>query len=194
MTSSLEPEIYDGILNPFLLRISLLLLALVHAERSHRTSWRDGIATGASAAKRATPPKSPEPRENPPVESFDRAVQMLALLQRDGRLIDFLSEDVSPYPDSQLGAAVRTIHASCRQVLDRYLKLEPVISAEEDQPVTVPAGFDPATVKLLGNVVGQPPVKGLLRHRGWRVTEVRLPSLPQGAGREIVAPAEVEIP
>jgi hypothetical protein len=148
--------------------------------------------TGASVSNVPAAEK-PKPRENPPVESFDRAVQMLALLQRDGRLIDFLSEDVSPYPDSQLGAAVRTIHASCRQVLDRYLKLEPVISSEEDQPVTVPADFDPATVKLLGNVVGQPPVKGLLRHRGWRVTEVRLPSLPQGAGREIVAPAEVEI-
>ena len=138
-------------------------------------------ATGASAPNVPAAVK-PKPSENPPVESFDRAVQMLALLQRDGRLIDFLSEDVSPYPDSQLGAAVRTIHASCRQVLDRYLKLEPVISSEEDQPVTVPAGFDPATVKLLGNVVGQPPVKGLLRHRGWRVTEVRLPSLPQGRG------------
>jgi hypothetical protein len=139
------------------------------------------------------PAAKPKPVEAP-AESFYRAVQMLALLQRDGRLIDFLSEDVSPYPDSQLGAAVRTIHTSCRQVLDRYLKLEPVIAAEEDQPVTVPAGFDPATVKLVGNVAGQPPVKGLLRHRGWRVTEVRLPSLPQGAAREIVAPAEVEIP
>jgi hypothetical protein len=151
--------------------------------------------TGASVSNvpNVTAAEKPKPRENPSVESCDRAVQMLALLQRDGRLIDFLSEDVSPYADSQLGAAVRTIHASCRQVLDRYLKFEPVISSEEDQPVTVPADFDPATVKLLGNVVGQPPVKGLLRHRGWRVTEVRLPSLPQGAGREIVAPAEVEI-
>ena len=154
-----------------------------------------GRAT-ASATGEGAPnvPAAAKLNENPPIESFDRAVQMLALLQRDGRLIDFLSEDVSPYPDSQLGAAVRTIHASCRQVLDRYLKLEPVISSDEDQPVTVPAGFDPATVRLLGNVVGQPPVKGLLRHRGWRVTEVRLPSLPQGAGRKIVAPAEVEIP
>lgn len=151
------------------------------------------FATGTSAPSVAAPVR-PKPGENPPVESFDRAVQMLALLQRDGRLVDFLSEDVSPYPDSQLGAAVRTIHASCRQVLDRYLKLEPVIASDEDQPVTLPAGFDPATVKLLGNVVGQPPVKGLLRHRGWRVTEVRLPSLPPGIGREIVAPAEVEIP
>lgn len=140
----------------------------------------------------ATPQSKPEiekPAEQPP----DRAVQMLALLQRDGRLVDFLTEDVSPYPDSQLGAAVRTIHTSCRQVLDRYLKLESIIASEEDQPVTVQAGFDPAAIKLLGNVVGAPPIKGLLRHRGWRVGEVRLPTLPEGTGRNIVAPAEVEV-
>jgi hypothetical protein len=132
--------------------------------------------------------------EKPAPESLDRAVQMLALFQRDGRLVDFLTEDVSPYPDGQLGAAVRSIHTSCRQVLDRYMKLEPVLSSEEDQPVTVPEGFDPAAIKLVGNVAGEPPLRGLLRHRGWRVTEVNLPSLPQGTGRTIVAPAEVEIP
>lgn len=157
------------------------------------------IAAELSAPAQAVTPASigeskPKAAEKPAVESFDRAVQMLALLQRDGRLVDFLTEDVSPYPDAQLGAAVRTIHSSCRQVLDRYIKLEPVISSEEDQPVTVPAGFDPASVKLVGNVVGEPPIKGLLRHRGWRVKEVSLPSLPPGAGREIVAPAEVEVP
>src|SRR5512146_1981042 len=64
--------------------------------------------------------------ERPPGETFDRAVQMLALLQRDGRLVDFLAENISPYPDLQLGAAVRAIHESCRQVLDRYVKLEPI--------------------------------------------------------------------
>ena len=126
-------------------------------------------------------------------ESVDRAVQMLGLLQRDGRLIDFLSEDVAAYPAAQLGAAVRSIHTSCRQVLERYVKLDPVIASEEDQPVTVPAGFDPAAIKLVGNVTGEPPIRGVLRHRGWRVKEVTLPSLPQGSGRAIVAPAEVEI-
>jgi hypothetical protein len=175
-----------------------------YAFRSFFSILSDGeipkdIAAALGASAQAANPASvveprPKPAEKPPVESFDRAVQMLALLQRDGRLIDFLEEDVSPYPDDQLGAAVRTIHSSCRQVLDRYLKLEPVISSEEDQPVTVPAGFDPAAVKLVGNVVGDPPIKGLLRHRGWRVKDVSLPSLPQGAGREIVAPAEVEVP
>src|ERR1035437_8907706 len=132
--------------------------------------------------------------DKPAPESLDRAVQMLALFQRDGRLVDFLTEVVSPYPDGQLGAAVRSIHTSCRQVLDRYLKLEPVLSSEEDQPVTVPVGFDPASIKLVGNVSGEPPIRGLLRHRGWRVTKVTLPSLPQGSGRAIVAPAEVEVP
>lgn len=132
--------------------------------------------------------------EKPSSESLDRAVQILALFQRDGRLVDFLEEDVSAYADGQLGAVVRTIHTSCRQVLERYLRIEPIIASEEDQPVTVPAGFDPATIKLVGNVTGQPPIRGLLRHRGWRVTEVNLPSLPQGSGRTILAPAEVEIP
>lgn len=139
----------------------------------------------------SAPPKPINGKPSP--ESLDRAVQILALFQRDGRLVDFLTEDVSPYPDGQLGAAVRSIHASCRQVLDQYLKLEPIIASDEDQPVTVPAGFDPAAIKLVGNVTGAPPIRGLLRHRGWRVTEVALPALPQGSGRTIVAPAEVEV-
>ena len=126
-------------------------------------------------------------------DGSDRAVQILALLQRDGRLVDFLEEDVSSYPDGQLGAAVRSIHSSCRQVLERYVKLEPVLSSEEDHPVTVPVGFDPAAIKLVGSVTGQAPIHGLLRHRGWRVSQVNLPSLPQGSGRAIVAPAEVEV-
>jgi hypothetical protein len=124
---------------------------------------------------------------------FDRAVQMLALLQRDGRLIDFLAENISAYPDEQLGAAVRTIHDTCRQVLDQYVNLEPVLNSEEDQPVTVQAGFDPAAIKLIGNVAGEPPIRGVLRHKGWRVKEVNLPPLPPAAGRMVVAPAEVEL-
>jgi hypothetical protein len=131
--------------------------------------------------------------EGPPLEMFDRAAQMLALLQRDGRLIDFLTEDITLYPDEQLGAAVRTIHGGCRQVLERYLKLEPILNSEEQQPVTVQAGFDPAAIKLIGNVAGKPPVHGVLRHKGWRVKEMNLPPLSQGAGRMVLAPAEVEL-
>jgi hypothetical protein len=131
--------------------------------------------------------------EPPTSEKFDRAVQMLALLQRDGRLIDFLAENISAYPDEQLGAAVRSIHETCSQSLEHYVKLEPILNSEEDQPVTVQAGFDPAAIKLIGNVMGEPPVRGVLRHKGWRVKEVNLPPLQQGAGRMVVAPAEVEL-
>ena len=131
--------------------------------------------------------------ERPASEEFDRAVQMLALLQRDGRLIDFLAENISAYPDAQIGAAVRTIHDTCQQVLDHYLKLEPILNSEEDEPVTVPAGFDPAAIKLIGSVAGVPPVRGVLRHKGWRVKEVNLPPLPQGTGRMVVAQAEIEL-
>jgi hypothetical protein len=135
----------------------------------------------------------PKEMERPAPEAFDRAVQMLALLQRDGRLIDFLAENISPYPDAQLGAAVRTIHEACRKVLEHYVKLEPILNSEEDQPVTVQGGFDPAAIKLLGNVTGEPPIRGVLRHKGWHVKEVNLPPLPQGSGRMVIAPAEVEL-
>lgn len=152
---------------------------------------RDLIKPSSAAAAAKSEPqtalKVASPAESP------AAVQILALLQRDGRLVDFLQEDVSPYPDAQLGAAVRSIHAGCRQVLEQYLKLEPVMDSEEDQPVTVPVGFDPAAIKVVGNISGQPPLRGLLRHRGWRVTSTNLPSLPR-TGTEVVAPAEVEIP
>ena len=135
----------------------------------------------------------PKEMERPASEAFDRAVQMLALLQRDGRLIDFLSENISPYPDAQLGAAVRTIHEACRNALEHYVKLEPILNSEESQPVTVEGGFDPAAIKLLGNVTGEPPIRGVLRHKGWHVKEVNLPPLPQGSGRMVIAPAEVEL-
>lgn len=122
----------------------------------------------------------------------DRALQMLALFQREGRLIDFLMEDLAPYADVQIGAAVRDVHAGCRQALERYLSLEPVIDAEEGRPVTVERGTDPARVKVVGNVAGAPPFTGVLRHRGWDATRVELPPLAE-AERTVLAPAEVEV-
>jgi hypothetical protein len=62
------------------------------------------------------------------VERISRMDPYLAITRR---LVDFLEEDVSSYPDGQLGAAVRRIHSSCYQVLDRYIKLEPVFLPRE---------------------------------------------------------------
>lgn len=153
-----------------------------------------GRTEQASPAAAPSPgPQKAAPKAESPVDVGDRALQMLALLQREGRLVDFLFEDVSPYPDAQLGAAVRSVHQSCREVLQHYVKLAPIIDSEEDRPVSLEAGLDPASIKLLGNVTGGQPTRGVLRHRGWRAVEINLPSLPEGAGRKVVAPAEVEI-
>lgn len=122
----------------------------------------------------------------------DRAAQLLALLQRDGRLVDFLMEDLGGYQDAQVGAAVRDVHAGCRQALARYLTLAPVIDDEEGQSIVVDRDADPARIKVVGNIPGQPPYRGVLRHRGWEATRLELPPLP-ASGRSVVAPAEVEV-
>lgn len=122
------------------------------------------------------------------------AVQMLSVLQRQGRFIDFLQEDLSLYDDAQIGAAVRSIHESCKSALADCVQLEAVMVQEEGAVVTVPSGFDPAAIRLTGHVSGDPPFRGVLRHRGWRVRSVQLPKLTAQLGKErIVAPAEVEI-
>ena len=130
-------------------------------------------------------------------DSSDRAVQMLALLQREGRFVDFVREDVAAYSDAQIGAAVRDIHAGCRRALDRYMTLQAVVAGREGDAVTIGQDqpFDPASFHLVGNVTGQPPFRGTLLHSGWRVAQVQLPPLPpQGtSGRTIVAPAQIEV-
>jgi hypothetical protein len=146
------------------------------------------------AAKAPTEPKKAASPPAPPKPTTDAAVQLLSLFQREGRLVDFLREDIQPYDDAQIGAAVRAIHQSCRDVLAEHLTLEPVLSGNEGEDVTVPKGFDPSAIRLTGNVTGEPPFRGALRHAGWRAAKVKLPAQPAGQDPQIVAPAEVEIP
>lgn len=121
-------------------------------------------------------------------------LRILAVLQRDGRLVDFLLEDIDAYTDSQVGAAVRDIHRGARKVLRDYLTIEPVLTDAEESIVSVPANFDPATIRLTGNVAGSPPFQGVLKHHGWRVKSVQLPVVPGARDQSaVLAPAEVEI-
>ena len=138
----------------------------------------------------AQAPAAPPP--TPPPDPGDRAIQVLAILQRDGRLVDFLMEDLAGYDDAQVGAAVRDVQAACRQSIEKYLTLEPVMAEAEGQRVAVDRHADASRVKVLGNITGQPPYRGPLRHRGWDATRIDLPPLP-AAGRSVLAPAEVEI-
>jgi hypothetical protein len=134
----------------------------------------------------------PEPKPIPPPPSDAAAIQMLAILQRKGRLIDFLQENLSSYDDAQIGAAVRNIHAGCKEALSEHVTLEPIYEQSEGSQVTVESGFDANAVRLVGNVTGQPPFRGTLVHRGWRVTQLELPK--QTSDKEkVIAPAEVEV-
>jgi hypothetical protein len=114
-------------------------------------------------------------------------------LQREGRLMDFLQEDMSGYTDAQVGAAARVVHDQCKRVLDSHLTLERIRSEEEGSRVSVPKGFSPSEIRLLGHVSGEPPFSGALTHAGWRVSSIELPKLSDGHDVHIIAPAEVEL-
>ncbi len=118
---------------------------------------------------------------------------LLSLLQREGRLLDFFSENLDLYEDDQIGAAVRSIHQNCKKVIDKNLSPRPVVDKDEGEEITVEPNFDPNAIKLTGNVIGDPPFKGVLRHKGWQTQKLELPTLSPGQDSKIIAPAEVEI-
>lgn len=139
------------------------------------------------------PPPPPPPAPVRATADVDAALQLLALLQRESRFIDFLQEDIGAYSDADVGGAARLLHGGARKVLGDTFDLEPVRSEAEGSRVTLPAGFDAAAVRVTGNVVGQPPFTGTLQHKGWRATAVRLPALTEGHDTRVIAPAEVEL-
>ena len=139
------------------------------------------------------PRERPEPKPEPAPPSTDAALQLLALFQREGRFVDFLEEDVSSFPDADIGAAARVVHSGCRKALREHVKLEPVRAEEEGAKVTLEAPVDAASVKLTGNVQGKGPYTGTLRHKGWRAAELTLPTAIAGHDAHILAQAEVEL-
>lgn len=173
-----------------------------------RTLFNDEMAErvetvlhGAPSAAPALPepqkpqpePAKPRPAEpKPPVRS--EALTLLATLQREGRLIDFLKEPIASYTDAQIGAVVRDIHRDCGKVLDRLFAIEPVLTDAEGAEVEVPAGFDAGRYRLVGNVTGDPPFRGRLTHHGWTAGKSELPAW-QGSpdSARVVAPAEIEL-
>jgi len=135
-------------------------------------------------------PAAPAPPPKPQAGPTDGAVQILSILQRDARLVDFLMEDISAYSDDQVGAAVRDVQAQSKTSLERYLKLQPVIDGVEGD-YTKTASLAANSFKLVGNVPanGKAP-GGLLRHKGWKAAKV---DLPGAAPSDVLAPAEIEV-
>lgn len=139
----------------------------------------------AAPVKAAAPPPAARPVS-------DGALQILGILQRDSRLVDFLMEDISGYADDQVGAAVRELHDQCRDAMARYVTLQPVIDGVEGTFAKAPSS-DPNEVKFVGNVPAKPPSGGTLRHKGWRAAKIDLPTLAAKQDAAILAPAELEI-
>lgn len=137
-----------------------------------------------------TPAPTAAPLRAPTAES---ALQLLSLFQREARLIDFTQENLSAYSDADIGAAARVVHEGCARVLREHFTIEPVRNELEGSRVTLEEGFDAASVRLTGNVVGQAPFKGTLSHRGWRASKVQLPQLAEKHDARVLAPAEVEL-
>jgi hypothetical protein len=171
----------------FAIRTFLAILFRDHIPSDVAAALIAASPSVAPASAPGAPPKIAVRREEEAT-----AAQMLALLQRDGRLIDFLMENITAYRDEQIGAAVRSVHAGCRQALDRYVSLAPALDAQEGAHVTVDGSADAARIKLIGNVSGPPPFTGVLNHRGWIVNRMELPPLA-ATGRQVIAPAEVEL-
>jgi len=195
-----------------ILLIVLLIVMLIGIARGRKKLLEEALRK--SAASLAETVKIPEPEVKVvekivEVEKFvqapapepvvlkeatpDAALQLLSLLQKEARFIDFIKEDITAYNDADIGVAARVVHEGCNKAINEHFKLVAVHEGQEGNKVTLPKGFDAASIRLTGNIVGEAPFTGTLIHRGWQVAEIRLPKLTAGHNAKIIAPAEVEL-
>ena len=138
---------------------------------------------------------APPPRVSPSSSCDAQVVALVALLQEQGRLVDFLMGDITAYDDAQVGAAARVVHEGCREVLQEHFSVVPVHEEAEGSKVTILPGYAADEYRLVGTIRGEAPFTGRLVHRGWRTTSVKMPRLVASAGERLptIAPAEVEL-
>jgi len=177
--SGLLPWLAIPVVGPLLIALLALLLGGRRAAP---------VELGAAAeADAAAEPAAPEP---PP---SGVGLRLLATLQEEARLVDFVREDIDGYSDAEVGSAVRGVHAALRKAIDERLLLEPILVGEDGDRVQVPSDFEPALIRVTGKLAGGPPYQGVLRHGGWRARNVRLPAPSPGSDPTIIMPAEVEV-
>lgn len=152
-----------------------------------------GLLSEPEPSKAPAPAAEAAPKVNVEAIASSGAIQLLALMQSEGKLIDFLMEDIDGYGDEDVGAAVREIHRGCKKALLEHFELAPVRSEDEESRVMVEAGFDPEAIRLVGNLSGTPPFAGVLRHKGWLSEKSSLPKLPKSLELRIIQAAEVEL-
>ena len=173
------------------LAFKLLFVTLSDKVFAERAAVLFDPSKAAPAAPATVPAVKPVPQPTP---ARNDAITLLAVLQREARLVDFLKEDVSAYADAQVGAAVRDVHRDAAAALERLFALRPVLEQPEGSDVAIPANPDAARLRLVGNLGGQTPPRGRLQHAGWQATKIELPQFTGAAdAAKIVAPAEVEV-
>lgn len=153
----------------------------------------DGVF--AARVQQAREPKqlAPAPTPTPKKNTEDGALILLGLFQQKGRLVDFLQQDITTFADADVGTAARLVHEGCRKALADHVAIAPVRSEDEGASIEIARGYDPASLKLVGEVRGDGPWRGKLSHRGWRASSVKLPEAMTGADLAVLAPAEVEV-
>lgn len=175
-------------------RVSTLEESAVESEPPRESM--EGPRVAAAAERRTLAKTTREPRPDPLDVAATRevgALSLLALLQREGRFVDFVQQDMAAFGDDEIGAAARVVQAGCRKALAEHARIEPVRDEKEGDRVELKTGYDPSTVKLVGNVKGEPPFQGALLHRGWRAGKLSLPEPVTGHDVHVLAPAEVEL-
>ena len=176
------------------------VIAFARAGGIGRAFWGLSVGGRASAdpafaaeVERLMGAAAPEPKPVGPVKPSGEPLRVLALLQAEARLVDFLMEDISGAPSPQIGEAVKEIHKKAQAALKQHVTIVPVLAGTEGEKVTVPVGFDPSAVRVVGNVTGQPPFTGELQHPGWIVSELKLPPTAAGQDLFVLQPAEVQV-
>jgi hypothetical protein len=168
---------------PFTVRIELNMTEMRFWDRV-KLAWR--ILIDAEYATNLT-------AEPPPEKAQASGLMLLSALQRDGRFIDFLQQEVTGFSDEDIGAAARVVHGGCRKAIRQYFDFAPATDGAEGAAFTVPAGFDAQRIRLTGNVTGNAPFKGVLKHHGWVAANVRMPAVSDSIDPKVIAPAEVEL-
>lgn len=122
------------------------------------------------------------------------ALTLLSALQREARFVDFVMEPLDGYDDAQVGAAARDVHRDLASVVQRIFAPEPLAEEPEGASLRLDPGFDAARYHLTGDVSGEPPYSGTLRHHGWVASRCEMPAWTgeEGAAK-VVSPAEVEV-
>lgn len=182
-------------LRRFWTAIRIFFATLFHAEVAQEVARiLTPPAIGGEAAATQAPEPAPKTAAIPQSPLRSDAITLLATLQREARFVDFIQEPLAGFSDAQIGAAVRDVHRDCGRVLERLFSLKPIVEREEGSEIEAEAGFDPGRYRLSGNVAGEPPFRGRLRHHGWEATICQLPSWSgTKAAARTIAPVEIEL-